>query len=283
MLQRKEIEMEGLSRRTWELVRAIFPSEAEMVGTILVKQCSRNLPFCENENEYSLERVRFAALKISEGKLDRLQEAVDEANRDWRDELVWAGFANRLDAHTLWANELLGPHVKLAAHLFLEEFGAPYEPRSFPAETDKGAASVARALGLSERQVVKTVIFEADTGERVLVMLGGDQSAVSGNRKKATGSRDVRMAAPEAVKETAGCAVGSIPPFGWQPKGFRSFLERTLVDEPILGVGAGESGNEIMIQPRYLLHASKATIVNLVNPSAPVFRPVAGKIRRLSQ
>ncbi len=271
--------MQGLSPRTWQLVQAIFPHDAEKVGTILAQECGQNLPFCKDRNEYQLERLRFAALKISEGQLERLQKAVNEAKKDWRDELVWAGFANRLDGHTLWANELLGPHVKLPAHLFLEKFGAPYEPRSFPAETEKGAASVARVLGFPEREAVKTLIFEADTGERVLIMLGGDQSAVSANLKKVIGSRNVKMAASEAVKETTGYVIGSIPPFGWQPEGFRSFLERTLMDEPILGVGAGEWGNEIMIGPNHLALATKAIVVNLVNGSQPALPEPPYKVR----
>ena len=114
--------------------------------------------------------------------------------------------------------------MKLPSHLHLDQLRIPYEARSFPPETEKGAANVARALGFSERQAVKTLIFQADTGERVLVMLGGDQSAISGNLKKAIGSRNIQMASPEAVKETTGYVIGSIPAFGWQPPGFRSFL-----------------------------------------------------------
>ena len=87
---------------------------------------------------------------------------------------------------------------------------------------------------------------------------------------KAIGSRNVRMAPPEIVKETTGYLIGSIPPFGWQPEGFRSFLERSLLIEPILGVGAGQWGNEIMISPENLRRASKAVLVNLTSAGAPV-------------
>ena len=64
---------------------------------------------------------------------------------------------------------------KLPAHIYLDEHDIPYERKSFPPETEKGAANVARVLGFAERQAVKTLIFQVDTGERVLVMLGGDQ------------------------------------------------------------------------------------------------------------
>ncbi|MBE0684186.1 MAG: aminoacyl-tRNA deacylase [Anaerolineales bacterium] len=153
--------------------------------------------------------------------------------------------------------------MKLPAHLYLDLHNIPYEARSFSPETEKGAANAARALGISERQAVKTLIFEADTGERALVMLGGDQNAISGNLKKVIGSRNIQMAKPEAVKETTGYLIGSIPAFGWQPEGFRTFLEASLMDEPILGTGAGQWGEEIMITPENLVMASKAIVVNL--------------------
>jgi Cys-tRNA(Pro)/Cys-tRNA(Cys) deacylase len=155
--------------------------------------------------------------------------------------------------------------MKLPSHLYLEGLGIPYEARSFPPETEKGAANVARVLGFSERQAVKTLIFQVDTGERVLVMLGGDQNAISGNLKKAIGSRNIQMASPETVKETTGYVIGSIPAFGWQPSGFRSFLEASLMNEPILGTGAGQWGEEIMITPQNLIKASNAIVVNLTD------------------
>ncbi len=57
--------MKGLSPRTWELVQQIFPADAETAGLLLVSECGQNLPFCEDRDEYQLERLRFAALKIS--------------------------------------------------------------------------------------------------------------------------------------------------------------------------------------------------------------------------
>ena len=160
--------------------------------------------------------------------------------------------------------------MKLPPHIYLDEHSIPYEAKSFSPETEKGAANVAHALGFSERQAVKTLIFQVDTGERVLVMLGGDQNAISGNLKKAIGSRNIRMAEPDAVKETTGYIIGSIPAFHWQPSGFRSFLEASLLDEPILGTGAGQWGEEIMITPENLIKASSAIVVNLTDRDKPV-------------
>src|SRR6476469_5900619 len=143
--------------------------------------------------------------------------------------------------------------MDLPAHTYLDNHSIPYERRSFPPELEKGAASVARALGYRERQMVKTLIFETDKGERVLVMLGGDQNAISGHLKKALGSRNVRLADPDTVIETTGYRIGSIPPFHWQPDGLRSFIEQSLMSEEVLGVGAGQWGEEIIIMPQHLV------------------------------
>jgi len=119
--------------------------------------------------------------------------------------------------------------------------------------------------------MVKTLIFETDKGECALIMLGGDQNAVSGHLKKALGSRNIRLAAPETVIATTGYVIGSIPPFHWQPEGFRSFIDSALMEEPVLGVGAGQWGEEIMIAPAHLVEASRAQVVNLTDRDQPVF------------
>ncbi|HNB25214.1 MAG TPA: YbaK/EbsC family protein, partial [Candidatus Melainabacteria bacterium] len=93
---------------------------------------------------------------------------------------------------------------KLPAHLFLDERNIEYEMRTFPETTEKGAANVARALGFRERQMIKTLIFETAQGECSLVMVGGDQNAISGLLKKALGSRDISLAKPEKVIELTG-------------------------------------------------------------------------------
>jgi Cys-tRNA(Pro)/Cys-tRNA(Cys) deacylase len=160
--------------------------------------------------------------------------------------------------------------MQLPPHEFLERRGIAYEARTFPPDTEKGAANVARALGFREHQMVKTLLFQTGKGERVLVMIGGDRSAISAHLKKALGDRNIQMATPEAVKETTGYEIGSIPPFHWQPAGFRSFVDEALTRESVLGVGAGVWGNEILITPQNLVRAASAIVVNLTERDRPV-------------
>ena len=160
--------------------------------------------------------------------------------------------------------------MQLPAHNHLDQLGLNYTKRAFPTTTDKGAAHVARALGFQPRQMVKTLIFEVDTGETVLVMVGGDQTAISGHLKKAIGSRNIKLAHPDVVRETTGYVIGSVPPFHWQPPGFRSFVDAALLQEDALGVGTGQWGEEILMTPADLVKASRAIVVNLTDKAKPV-------------
>jgi hypothetical protein len=77
------------------------PSDRPEAEAMLVNQCGNGLPLLEKFDMIQLERVRFAALKLSDGKLELLRQAVDLAKTDWRDLLMSAGFGN-VDEHTHW-------------------------------------------------------------------------------------------------------------------------------------------------------------------------------------
>ena len=69
---------------------------------MLRDECGNNLPFMKNKDEIALERLRFAAIKLSKGDLNKLLDAVVLAQTDWRDLLVAAGFAGDVRAHQSW-------------------------------------------------------------------------------------------------------------------------------------------------------------------------------------
>ena len=100
--------MTKLSPRTYQLIEKLFPTvEQADVNRWLLKECGQNSPFQKNTDEYGLERIRFAALKISNGDALKLLEAIELAKRDWRDLLMWAGFGYSLSAHEEWAKGIL--------------------------------------------------------------------------------------------------------------------------------------------------------------------------------
>ena len=94
-----------LSAETGKRISLLFPpGQQQLVRTLLFEQCGNNLPFLENLDEKKLERFQFAALKLSEGRLDELDRAIALAKADWRDLLMAAGFSE-VDAHRAWLPE----------------------------------------------------------------------------------------------------------------------------------------------------------------------------------
>jgi hypothetical protein len=69
---------------------------------LLVDECGNNLPFCQDSDQYQLERVRYAAMKLSRGTINGLRQAVELAKTDWRDLLMAAGFGEDETAHLRW-------------------------------------------------------------------------------------------------------------------------------------------------------------------------------------
>ena len=92
-----------LSPETQRRLDALFTEpDRENVAHVLVTQCGDNLPLWHDMNPQGLERIRFAALKLSNGSLAELTRAVQIAQVDWRDVLVAAGFGHDPRAHEAW-------------------------------------------------------------------------------------------------------------------------------------------------------------------------------------
>lgn len=99
----RDVGTPPLTQPTEERIAWLFvPADQNMVRTILRDECGNNLPLYPTSSEQEVERIRFAVLKLSAGSVDKLQEAVRLAKTDWRDVLLYAGFANHPTAHTSW-------------------------------------------------------------------------------------------------------------------------------------------------------------------------------------
>jgi hypothetical protein len=92
-----------LSRATKTRIRALFPQrDWPVVQELLEHECGDKLPFLEPEHAKLAERIRFAVVKLSAGNLEQLQRAVAEAQIDWRDTLMAAGFGTDTRTHKRW-------------------------------------------------------------------------------------------------------------------------------------------------------------------------------------
>jgi hypothetical protein len=98
----------ALTDMTLQVIRRLFAdADRGLVADLLVQQCGANLPLTDLWETKDFERLRFAVLKLGDGDLVKLREAVRIAQIDWRDVLVAAGFGDSLQEHARWARTLL--------------------------------------------------------------------------------------------------------------------------------------------------------------------------------
>jgi hypothetical protein len=95
-----------LSDRTQRCIEVLYAEiDREAAADVLRQDCGINLPGLGHgtaeETMRVLERIRMAALKVSNGDLATLREAIVLARTDWRDLLVGAGFGDPT-AHLKW-------------------------------------------------------------------------------------------------------------------------------------------------------------------------------------
>lgn len=91
-----------LSARAKERLRVLFrPEDVSEAEQLLAARCGDAFAGSDTSPE-RLDRLRFAALRVSGGRVDRLCAALDEAETDWRDLLMSAGFGVDVEAHERW-------------------------------------------------------------------------------------------------------------------------------------------------------------------------------------
>jgi hypothetical protein len=89
-----------------ERIALLFaPDEVALVRALLEEECGNNLPLLEQADSVTMDRYRFAVLKLSGGDLGKLDRALRLAKIDWRDLLMGAGFGYSVTAHLEWQPE----------------------------------------------------------------------------------------------------------------------------------------------------------------------------------
>lgn len=144
---------------------------------------------------------------------------------------------------------------------YLREAGAEVRVEEFSDGTPTAQAA-ARAVGCELGQIVKSLVFDCD-GRPVVVMVPGDRRADSNKIASAAGAASVRIAGPDEVAQATGFDPGAVAPFPL-PKVEGIFIDRTLLGQPEVWVGAGSESHMAALSPVELVRLSRARPVDVV-------------------
>ena len=144
---------------------------------------------------------------------------------------------------------------------YLRESGAEVRVEEFSDGTPTAQAA-ARAVGCELGQIVKSLVFDCD-GRPVVVMVPGDRRADSTKIAQAAGAASARISAADEVARVTGFDPGAVAPFPL-PQVEGVFIDRTLLGQPVVWVGAGSESHMAALSPAELVRLSRARPVDVV-------------------
>ncbi len=140
---------------------------------------------------------------------------------------------------------------------YLDEQSIEAEIITFEKET-KTVKDAANVLGVSESQIVKTVLFIDDLNELIAVILPGDKKVDDQALRTFLSLRSLRIATKEEVYQRTGYQVGAVPPLG--------FEATFILDANIKGeiyAGGGTTNSILRITTDQLISLDNPLICNV--------------------
>ena len=156
-----------------------------------------------------------------------------------------------------------GVHVsETPATRLLREQGVAFTEHPYDYVDHGGTAVSAKALGVDEHAVVKTLVMENERAEPLIVLMHGDRSVSTKNLARRIGTKSVVPCKPEVAQRHSGYFVGGTSPFGTR-KRMPVYVEKTVLDLAKIYINGGRRGYLVGISPSDLMRVLKAVPVEV--------------------
>ena len=146
------------------------------------------------------------------------------------------------------------------------------------ADTTHTAADAARALGVEQAQIVKSLVFVAPRGdsrdEPIICLAAGTNRVNVALLAAVTGEARIRRATAREARELTGFSIGGIPPLG-HPRPVRVVMDPDLGRYPEIWAAAGHDRSVFPISPAALRALTNATVAEIADISPADARPGA--------
>ena len=147
----------------------------------------------------------------------------------------------------------------------LAEQGLVAQIVEFP-ESTRTAQEAARAVGATVAQIVKSLVFIADT-RPLLALASGANRVDVGKLAWLAGATRVAKATAEETREATGFSIGGVPPLG-HPTRLAVYLDETLLHHDVVYAAAGTPHAVFAVDPRALARVVQARVAEIAEASA---------------
>jgi Cys-tRNA(Pro) deacylase len=148
------------------------------------------------------------------------------------------------------------------ATVFLKARRVAYTEHEYAYVEHGGTAESARALGVEEHHVVKTLVMQDEAGKPLLVLMHGDRTVSTKNLARQAGVKRIEPCRPEVAQRHSGYQVGGTSPFGTRKK-LPVYLERSVLALPKIYVNGGRRGFLVGIAPGEIVRTLQPALVEV--------------------
>jgi len=149
-----------------------------------------------------------------------------------------------------------------AAIRFLREKNVEFRPHVYFYEEHGGTGHSASALGVSEHEVVKTIVMATDAGKPLLVLMHGDREVSTKQLARILNVKRVEPCDESTATRHTGYIFGGTSPFGTRHP-LPVYVERSIFDLQRLFINGGKRGFLVEINPADLRKALPVVEVNV--------------------
>jgi Cys-tRNA(Pro) deacylase len=148
------------------------------------------------------------------------------------------------------------------ATVFLKANRVSYTEHEYDYVEHGGTEVSARALGVAEHDVVKTLVMQDEDAKPLIVLMHGDRKVSTKNLARQAGVKRIEPCKPEAAQRHSGYQVGGTSPFGTRKK-LAVYLERSILDLPKIYINGGRRGFLVGIAPGEIVRTLQPTLVEV--------------------
>lgn len=127
-----------------------------------------------------------------------------------------------------------------------------FEPHTYSWQPHGGTRASAEALGVDEHSVIKTLIFETETGAPLCVLMHGDREVSTKNLARLIGAKSTAPCRPEVADRHSGYQVGGTSPFGLRHT-MPIYMQASIEALPRLFINGGARGFLVALAPAELV------------------------------
>jgi Cys-tRNA(Pro) deacylase len=143
----------------------------------------------------------------------------------------------------------------------LKQLRVAFSTHLYVYEAHGGTTVSARELNLPEHAIVKTLVMQDENASPLIVLMHGDRTVSTKELARQAACKRIETCKPEVANRHSGYLVGGTSPFATR-KRMPVFMEKTILDLPLVYINGGRRGFLVGIHPHDILRVLEPTLIS---------------------